>query len=108
MKIGYKLRNIRKSLKYTQDDVAYFLRISQKSYSNIELDRTKLSLRNFILLVLFFDIDFEDFIHDLILTEFNNHAYTARQRQVLIDLRAELLDKKITIELLKKRLKQEV
>ena len=44
MQIGSKLKRIRENKRMSQQEIAEFLDISQKTYSNIESDKSKPSL----------------------------------------------------------------
>jgi len=57
MKIGSKLKKIRENKRYSQQQIADFLDISQKTYSNIESDKTKPSIQQLSKLSDFLDFD---------------------------------------------------
>lgn len=57
MKIGTKIRKIRLEQKRTQQEVADFLNISQKTYSNIESDKTAIRMDAFCALSALFGFD---------------------------------------------------
>ena len=62
MRIGVKLKKIRESKKITQQEVAHQLDISQKTYSNIESDKTTPSIIQLSKLSVFLDFSLLDFL----------------------------------------------
>jgi transcriptional regulator with XRE-family HTH domain len=57
MQIGSKLKRIRESKRISQQEIANYLNISQKTYSNIESDKSKPTLPQFSKLAEFLDFD---------------------------------------------------
>ncbi|HIP34065.1 MAG TPA: XRE family transcriptional regulator [Bacteroidia bacterium] len=57
MKIGSKLKRIRESKRFSQQEIANMLDISQKTYSNIESDKTKPTIPQLSKLSEFLDFD---------------------------------------------------
>ena len=57
MQIGSKLKKIRESKRYSQQEIANMLDISQKTYSNIESDKTKPTIHQLSKLSEFLDFD---------------------------------------------------
>lgn len=57
MKIGYELKNKRDSKKLSQQEVADYLQVSQRTYSNFESDKSKPSTEQLIKLATLLDFD---------------------------------------------------
>jgi transcriptional regulator with XRE-family HTH domain len=57
MQIGHKLKRIREVKKISQQEVAHYLNISQKTYSNIEADKSTPSLMQLSKLGEFLEFD---------------------------------------------------
>jgi len=56
MKIGTKIRNIRMQKGYSQEYMAEFLNISQKTYSHLENEKIKINLGRLSKIAAIFDI----------------------------------------------------
>lgn len=64
MNVGSKLKSIRENRKITQQEAADYLSISQKTYSNIESNKSKLRLTDFFKLSELFDFYWDDFFKE--------------------------------------------
>lgn len=62
MKIGNKIREIRQLKKLSQENIACDLGISQKAYSDIESDKTKLTLETLNQIAKIFEMKLEDIL----------------------------------------------
>lgn len=52
-----RIRNLREDHDYTQTCVAYYLKISQRTYADYELGNTRIPLDAMILLARFYNVD---------------------------------------------------
>ncbi|MDC9724115.1 MAG: helix-turn-helix transcriptional regulator [Urechidicola sp.] len=64
MQIGSKLKRIRENKRMSQQEIAEFLDISQKTYSNIECDKSKPSLPQLSKLSKFLDFDLLELLQE--------------------------------------------
>jgi transcriptional regulator with XRE-family HTH domain len=58
--IGTNIRNARLFRNYSQDYLAYKLKISQNAYSKVELGYTKITLERFIKIAEILEVDIND------------------------------------------------
>lgn len=63
MEIGSKLKKNREGKRYSQQEIADYLNISQKTYSNIESDKTKPSISQLSKLSEFLDFDLLELLY---------------------------------------------
>jgi transcriptional regulator with XRE-family HTH domain len=106
MKLGEKLRKVRLQKNYTQETTADFLDISQKTYSNIENDKSKLSLKQFITLIFLWEIDMEEFVDSIVNTEFPDYNYPSFNKPDICKLKEEIKSKETVINVLKGKVKE--
>lgn len=64
MLIGAKLKKLREQKRYSQKEMANILGISQKTYSNIESDKSKITIEQLAVLSKKLDFDFIDFLQE--------------------------------------------
>jgi len=64
MQIGSKLKKLRENKRISQQEIANFLDISQKTYSNIESDKSKPSLTQLSKLSEFLDFDLLELLQE--------------------------------------------
>lgn len=90
MDLGYKLKTIRESRKVTQQELADLLNISQKTYSNIESNLSKLWVSHLIKLSKFLQFDLQQFFKT-VPTE-NKKANKIEKLHDIEDLLSESID----------------
>jgi len=64
LEIGHKLKQIREDKKVSQQEVAYYLKVSQKTYSNIEANKSSLSIIQLLKLGAFLDFNIIEFLKE--------------------------------------------
>lgn len=64
MKIGIKLKQIRENKRFSQQEISNLLDISQKTYSNIESDKSKPTLPQLSKLSEFLDFDLLELLQE--------------------------------------------
>ncbi len=62
MNIGVKLKKIREQKRYSQQEIADILNISQKTYSNIESGKSDIKIKHLLILEQFFKINIITFL----------------------------------------------
>jgi len=65
MELGYKLKKIRESKKYSQQEIAVLLCVSQKTYSNFESCKSKPSLVQLCKLSIILEFDLLQCLNEL-------------------------------------------
>ncbi|HPW97794.1 MAG TPA: helix-turn-helix domain-containing protein [Flavobacterium sp.] len=106
VKIGSKLRKLRISKGYSQEYMAETLKISQKTYSNMENDKSSISIDTLKKIAQEYEIDLLDILSDEKVVVQNNNSHDASSFQggiIFNQLSEELLNQfKERIEDLKK------
>jgi transcriptional regulator with XRE-family HTH domain len=64
LKIGFKLKSLRENKRRSQQEVADFLNISQRTYSNIESDKSDIACEKIFKLSKFLDFDYYELIQN--------------------------------------------
>ena len=74
--MGAKLRKIRKDKRISQEEIADFLDISQKTYSNIESDKSNASLMQLSKLSQLLDFDLLELLEEqgIVFNQKNEHG----------------------------------
>ena len=116
MQIGYKLKQIRENKKISQQEVAHYLNISQKTYSNIEANKSKPSLLQLSKLGEFLEFDMLGLLKDqgVIFNQSNNEFKDNSGSYIVNNLPEKLIEqyearleiKKELIVILKEKINQ--
>jgi transcriptional regulator with XRE-family HTH domain len=113
IKIGTKLRRLRMEKGYKQEYLAEVLEISQKTYSNMENDKSSISLDTLKKIAQEYKIELIDLIKDdkVIIqnnsfndTSTSNGIVVNHSEELIIQLKERIADKDKIIENLNKRL----
>lgn len=87
MKIGFKLKSLREKKRRSQQEVADFLNISQRTYSNIESDKSDISCEKIFKLSKFLDFDYYELIqNNCSISLLRNTHSTSKNGNSVIDL----------------------
>jgi transcriptional regulator with XRE-family HTH domain len=117
IKMGNKLRQLRMNKGYSQEYMAEILAVSQKTYSNMENDKTSISIEVLIKLGEEYKVDMIELLCDCIgLTQYNNfsekssmpnntsHELISLLKSHIEDLKNNLMEKEKHITTLEKLL----
>ena len=113
MIVGAKLKKIREQKRFSQKEIADFLNILQKTYSNIESDRSKISIEQLSKLSEFLDFDLLEFLQEqgLVINQKNEKGvnngivHNTISEKLLQQYEARIVELKEIIQLLKNELK---
>jgi transcriptional regulator with XRE-family HTH domain len=107
LKIGDKLRKLRVNKGYSQEYMAETLQISQKTYSNMENDKSSISIENLIKIAEEFNVDLLELLSDgKVIVQYNtaNDSSTFNgvvnnniSEELIIQLKERIEDLKVII-----------
>jgi len=116
MEIGSKLKKIRENKRFSQQEIADILNISQRTYSNMESNKTKIGIAQLSKLSEILDFDLLELLQEqgLVLNQNNNEFKDNSNGIVINNLSEKLIDqyenrlkeKDEHIQLLKEKIKQ--
>ena len=108
VKIGDKLRKLRVNKGYSQESMAETLQISQKTYSNMENDKSSISIENLKKIAEEFNVDLLELLSDgKVIVQYNraNDSSTFNgvvnnniSEELIIQLKERIEDLKIIID----------
>jgi transcriptional regulator with XRE-family HTH domain len=114
IKIGVKIRQRRLLKGYSQENMAAALNISQKTYSNLENDKSNISVQTLKALAKELDIDVMELLSDdKVIIQHNNSKDNStfqggiivnQSKELVNQLKKQLVDKDEIISLLKQQL----
>lgn len=110
LEIGHKLKQIREEKKISQQEVAYHLNISQKTYSNIEANKSSLSIIQLFKLGTFLDFNIMEFLKEqqLDFNKVNNLTHKENNntfsKKLLEQYEYRIIEKEQLIVLLKEKI----
>lgn len=94
MQLGHKLKRIREEKKISQEEISYHLEISQKTYSNIEADKTTPSIIQLSKLAELLEIDILELLKEqgIIFNQSNNEFKNDNGSYIINNLSKKLIE----------------
>ncbi len=113
MLVGAKLKRIREEKRYSQQEIAAILQVSQKTYSNMESDKSKPTIEQLSTLSTFLDFNLLELLQEQGIVFNQNNNFTDNSTGVVVNnlpenlmaqFEARLQEKEEIIILLKEKI----